>query len=330
MGDVAMMVPVVHSLAVQHPEISVSVLTRARFEPLFGWMPKNVNVVGIDPSEFKGIAGLNRLYKMLKADKYDAVADFHDVLRSKFVRWRFRMAGVVVEAIRKNRKARKALIGHGMDAQPLKPVTVRYKEVLQRLGIDIQLDFEHIDTSNDDFTTVNAVFGKKAEGERWIGVAPFAAHESKIYPLDKMKTVVEALAAKGCRVFLFGAGKHESQILAEWEKTSEMVSVCGKLKGIHEEMLLMSRLDAMLAMDSANMHLAALVGIPVFSIWMATHPKAGFTPWRQPEQNIIQLDDLPCRPCSVYGSKPCQFGDFRCNNINPSTISVFIFKHLHS
>lgn len=60
----------------------------------------------------------------------------------------------------------------------------------------------------------------------------------------------------------------------------------------------------MLSMDSANMHLASLYGIPVVSVWGGTHPFAGFYGWGQDLKNAIQTE-LPCRPSSVYGNKPC-------------------------
>ena len=82
----------------------------------------------------------------------------------------------------------------------------------------------------------------------------------------------------------------------------------------------MSTLDIMISMDSANMHLASLVGIPVVSIWGATHPYAGFMGWGQSIDNAIQID-LPCRPCSIYGNKPCMRGDYAClKNISPEQI----------
>lgn len=80
----------------------------------------------------------------------------------------------------------------------------------------------------------------------------------------------------------------------------------GKLN-MRTELNLMSHLDVMLSMDSANMHLASLVNIPVVSIWGATHPYAGFMGWKQLPVNTVQLD-LSCRPCSVYGQKPCWRG----------------------
>ncbi|RZL98110.1 MAG: glycosyl transferase family 1, partial [Pedobacter sp.] len=65
-----------------------------------------------------------------------------------------------------------------------------------------------------------------------------------------------------------------------------------------------STLNVMISMDSANMHLASLQGIPVVSIWGGTHPFLGFYGWRQPLANAIQID-LPCRPSSVFGNKQC-------------------------
>ena len=65
------------------------------------------------------------------------------------------------------------------------------------------------------------------------------------------------------------------------------------------------------SLDSANMHLASLFGVPVVSVWGATHPFAGFFGWAQPTDNAVQID-LYCRPCSVFGNKPCYRGDHAC------------------
>jgi ADP-heptose:LPS heptosyltransferase len=90
----------------------------------------------------------------------------------------------------------------------------------------------------------------------------------------------------------------------------------------------MSHLDVMLSMDSANMHLASLTATPVVSVWGATHPYAGFMGWNQDPENVIQVS-LECRPCSIYGQKPCMRGDYAClNNIAPETIVERINKIL--
>ena len=84
----------------------------------------------------------------------------------------------------------------------------------------------------------------------------------------------------------------------------------GKLN-LERELMLISYLDVMLSMDSANMHLASLVQVPVISIWGATHPSLGFYGFNQDLDNAIQID-IECRPCSVYGDLPCQREDYAC------------------
>ncbi len=321
MGDVALTVPVIDSLARQHADLRVTVLTQQHCTPLFDWMPSNVEVIGLDLKTVKGVTALERLYQRLRQRRFDCVADLHDVLRTKYLRTRFRLGRTPVAVIDKGRREKRALIAHGQTAAPLPPTTQRYVEVLRRLGFSFDLCFDRaFDPRMEHFAPLEQRIGRKPQGERWVGIAPFAAHEGKIYPLAQMQQVASTLASHGVRVFLFGAGQTERSVLESWQADG-IVSTCGILGGLHNEMLLMSRLDCMVAMDSANMHIASLCGTPVVSIWGATHPKAGFTPWQQPADRILQRDDLACRPCSVYGNKACQFGDLRCmNGIAPETI----------
>ena len=336
MGDAAMTVPVLHALATQHPDLRITMLTRPRFIPLFDWLPANVQVKGIDFATYDGVMGLTRLYNKLKKYDFDAVADLHDVLRSKYLRSCFALSGTQVEKVNKGRKAKKELMGNGLHHEALPPMTERYAEVFRSLGLSIDLSHKTTpDLRSDDFTEVWAVAGKKQAHEKWIGVAPFAAHVQKIYPLERMQQVVNTLAAQGHRIFLFGAGKKEGEILAQWEQgaSSEgqgnILSVCGKMGGLRNEMLLISQLDLMISMDSANMHIASIFGIPVLSIWGATHPKAGFSGFGQLAESEVQLD-LPCRPCSIYGKTPCQFGDLRCMDIAPDIIVKQALKMISS
>ncbi len=334
MGDAAMTVPVLYALATQHPELRITMLTRTRFVPMFEWLPSNVQVRGIDFSEQDGIIGLTKIYNKLKEDHFDAVADLHDVLRSKYIRTRFAMVGIKVAYVKKGRREKKELIGNGQTHDALKPMIERYAEVFRSLGFSIDLSQRiRIDLRNEDFAPMRNLVGRKQTGEKWVGVAPFAAHMQKVYPLDKMQQVVNALAQEGCKVLLFGAGKKEDDILRTWEQEYQgekgaVMNVCGKMGGLKNEMLLMSQLDLMLSMDSANMHIASIFGIRVLSIWGATHPKAGFSGYRQSPDTELQLD-LPCRPCSIYGKKPCKYGDLHCMNISPETIVSNALKFLH-
>ena len=319
MGDVAMTVPVIHALATQNPELRITMLTRSRFTSMFEWMPANVQVKGIDFDKGDGLMGLTKIYRNLKSGNYDAVADLHDVLRTKFLRTCFNMNGTQVAVVDKRRKDRKALIGNGLTHEPLKPMPERYADVFRSLGLSVDLlQRMKINLRGENFTPVRNVTGQKNKEEKWIGIAPFAAHPQKIYPLGKMQQVAQKLAERGYKVFLFGAGKAEKETLAAWE-SENITSICGKLGSLHNEMLLMSQLDLMISMDSANMHIASIMSTPVLSIWGATHPKAGFYGYGQSAKNAMQLD-MQCRPCSIYGNKPCIYGDLRCMNFTPEAI----------
>ena len=111
----------------------------------------------------------------------------------------------------------------------------------------------------------------KPRGEKWIGIAPFAAHKGKIYPLEKMERVIELLLERepNCRIFLFGGGAEERELLTQWESRHDRCT-CALLGSLYNELVLMSHLDTMVSMDSANMHLASLTGTRVVSVWGAT------------------------------------------------------------
>ncbi len=307
LGDVAMTVPVIHSLAVQYPQHKITVLSRAICRPLFQGLPENVHFVDADlTGRHKDIFGLTTLFRELKAMRFDYVADFHGVLRSHYLSWLFRLSGVKVAAIDKGRKGKRELVRRqNKVVENQKNSFRRYADVLEELGFPVLLNFASIyGEGKGDFAEIEPFTGPK-ENVRWLGIAPFARHQGKVYPLELQEEVVAHFAADPrVKVFLFGGGKEEQDVFIRWmQKYPTVVSMVGKLN-LRIELSMISHLDAMLSMDSANMHLASLVNVPVVSVWGATHPYAGFMGWKQLPVNAVQAE-LPCRPCSVYGQKPC-------------------------
>lgn len=318
LGDVAMTIPVIYSVARAYPDIRFSVLTQAVAAKLFIQAPANVSVIIADvKGNHAGVFGLWRLFKELRKMNIDAVADLHDVLRSKFIRFLFSLIGVKSVIIDKGRVQKRQLTSRKNKLfRPLKSSIVRYEEVFMRLGLQFAPVFTSLygNKKGDADLFSDIVSAKK---EFWIGIAPFAKHKGKIYPVEQMEKVVRYLSDKGgCKIFLFGGGADEIQVFNEWVRTySGIISMGGK-HGFEKELALISHLDVMITMDSANMHLASLVGVRVVSIWGATHPYAGFLGWGQLESDALGVD-LSCRPCSVFGNKPCFRGDYACMAVLP-------------
>lgn len=299
MGDVAMTVPVLRALTNQYPHLKITVLTRKFFAPFFRDL-ENVTVFPADvKGDHKGLFGLYKLAKAIKKQQFDAVADLHKVLRSKVLKPMLGIRKVVT--IHKGRKEKKALV-KGKIFEQLKTTHQRYADVFKAFGYPIDLSnpkFPKPATLSENCLKLIGTPNKKR-----IGIAPFAAHESKMYPLEQMQQVIENLS-QNYQVLLFGGGKKETQILSYFEsKEKGIINLSGQLT-LDEELDVISNLDVMLSMDSGNAHLAAMMGIKTITIWGVSHPFAGFAPFNQPQDYCLLADrnQYPQIPTSVYGNK---------------------------
>ncbi len=311
-GDVAMTIPVIYSAARENPEDHFTVLTHHFLVSLFLNRPGNVSVIGVDTKgKEKSLAGLLRLAWKLSGMKFDYVLDLHDVLRTQIIRSILGMGGKPVFVVDKARIERKRLTRkNNKKLKPLRPVVERYADVFRAAGLNYSDSFSALLGNEPLSATVYGAVGDKSG--KWIGVAPFAKHKGKIYPLEKMEKVVEILShQKGLTLFLFGGRGEEERELKRWAAAyPHVVNVAGRFS-LPEELELISKMDVLLSMDSANMHFASLVGTRVVSVWGATHPFTGFYGYKQDMKDAIQLP-LSCRPCSVFGNKPCWRGDHAC------------------
>ncbi|CAM4083561.1 glycosyltransferase family 9 protein [Gillisia limnaea] len=305
MGDVAMLVPVLRIVTATYPNLKITLLTRGFFAPMFKNIP-NVAVYEADISGLhNGFVGLCRLARELKELEINAVADLHDVLRSNVLRYIFYMYGIPVNQIDKGRAEKKALTAENNKVfKQLKSTHQRYADVFSELGYPVNLKTPSFPSKQKLSPKILEITGKNIL--KWIGIAPFAQHNSKVYPLDLMQSVIEEIDREGkAEIFLFGGGKLETEKLEKLaEKFKNVVSIAGKLS-FEEELALISNLDLMLSMDSGNAHLAAMYGIPVITIWGVTHPYAGFSAFNQPEENNIlpDLNRYSKIPTSIYGNK---------------------------
>jgi len=313
LGDVAVTIPVLYSVAEKYPDDHFLMLTQGAWQSLFVNKPSNLTVFPIyTKGKHKGIRGIIRLLRELSLivqTKETKVADLHGVIRSFLIDGYFRFRGCQVAVIDKGRGDKRRLTGQkNKIMHPLKTSLNRYREVFEKTGYDSSLRF-------------SGLFSERpAKGQIRIGVAPFAKHQGKTYPLEQMEEVVRQLSElPDLQITLWG-GKKEGKQLELWaEKYRNVSSVAGQMS-LQEELSLMNQTDLMVSMDSANMHLASLVNTPVVSIWGATHPYAGFYGFNQDESNIIQID-LLCRPCSIFGNKPCYRGDYAClKQITPKMV----------
>lgn len=315
MGDVAMTVPVVYAFAKANPETKITFLSKPFFKPIVETLP-NVHFVAAETNgKHRGLGGIWSLSRALKELDITHVADLHNVLRSKILRT---FLGLPSASIDKGRKDKKALIDpNNTFFKPLKTTIQRYRDVFTALGFD-QSKPKTLPNpvSNDTVLHFTGLDTKK-----WIGIAPFAAHLGKQYPLDFMREVIVGLNKRvDVRLFLFGAPDEKEQLLELSKDCDTCTVVAGVLK-FPDEINLIAQMDVMLSMDSGNGHLAAMFGIPTVTLWGVTHPNAGFAPFGQ-EQNCLLSDrkKFPLVPTSIYGNNIPKGYENVMHTINPKII----------
>lgn len=322
MGDVALLAPVVQAFTQQYPDARLTLVTRSKFAVFFRQFP-NVDVVGVDfDGAYQGLPGLYRLFTELRQrERYELLVDLHQNLRSAVLKSLFRLVGVPAVTLDKGRTDKKALTRKVNKIRQTLPHSVeRYAQTFGRAGLPVQAQpafrfgpFAEAEVELSTFLNQQSLLPNVP----WLGIAPFAQHPQKMWPFERFGPLLErVLAETPAQVFLFGGGAAEVERLESLrQQIPQAVLVAGRLS-MAAELALIQRLRGMVCMDSGNMHLAALSGVPVLSIWGATHPDAGFGPWGQGNEAIVQVpvDQLTCRPCSVFGNKPCFRGDLACLN----------------
>ncbi len=323
-----MTAPVLAEVARRYPQTEIVLLTREFYAPFFDGIDRlAIHNINIDQGQVhRGFRGLVRLCGELRRSYRDieAVIDLQDKIYSKLLRKFYAVRGIRTTHIDKGRAEKKALTARPESGKKvmrqLRTSVERYADAFRAAGFELPEIGTDLSLYKQRRALPQGLGLDRTPGERWIGLAPFAQHRGKVYPLDRMREVARMLSALrsedfSVRLFIFGGGREERRLAEEMARevdaTGERcVSVVGRFS-LREELDLIANLDLMVSMDSSAMHMASLVGVPVVSIWGATHPCAGFLGLGQNEEDAVGLD-MGCRPCSVYGHKECWRGDYAC------------------
>lgn len=322
MGDVIMAVPVIHSLLEENPELKITFVSRPFFKPLFQFSDR-LTFIGVDlKNEYKGVLGLRKLaLKLNKENNFDTVIDLHDVLRTKIIRSILKLKGLKTLVFEKGRKEKEALL-NSTEFRKLKHTTDRYATPFKTLSLKLSIEQKSYVNSTLS-NSVDSFLTELKSSKYIIGIAPFAAHQSKEWGVKKIEQLISELSKnENIKILLFGGGEKEISTLNKIEsKFDHCISVAGKFS-FKDEISLISQLSVMVSMDSANMHLATICNTPVVSIWGPTHHFLGFGPLFN-ENNIVEISKskLPCRPCSIYGKINSQIQQ-ECANKSMEMISV--------
>lgn len=313
-GDIVLTTPVLRCIKKQAANAEVHFLTKQEYSTILTPNPNVDKVYTTDGS-------LTDVLAELKKENYDYVIDLHHNLRSLKVKLSLRRKSFSLDKINFEKWL---IVNFGTNRLPDKHIVDRYFETVKSLNV--QNDGEGLDffIRNEDEINIQQLPETHQQG--YIGIAIGAKHNTKILPVEKLIALCKSLQHP---IILLG-GKEDAtrgeQISAATGTT--VYNACGKFN-LGQSASLVKQASVIITHDTGIMHIAAAYKKRIISIWGNTIPEFGMYPYLpvsfQQGSAIIEVNGLPCRPCSKIGYEKCPLTHFNCmNKIDITEISVIV------
>ena len=242
----------------------------------------------------------------LKAEKYDLIVDLHHNLRSMRVK---KALGIPSKSFNKLNVEKWLMARFKINRLPNRHIVDRYLETVAHLSVKNDgkgLDFF---IRKEDEVALSIVSPKLQNG--YIAFAIGAKYNTKKLPVEKIISICGKIEKP---VVLLG-GKEDVEAGNQIAKVcSNVIDTCGKMS-IGQSTSLVKQADAIISHDTGMMHIAAAFQKKIISVWGNTVPEFGMYPYlpENPElSTIVEVKNLPCRPCSKIGYDQCPKGHFKC------------------
>jgi ADP-heptose:LPS heptosyltransferase len=135
------------------------------------------------------------------------------------------------------------------------------------------------------------------------------SYYTKKIPFNKLVQICDRTKLP---VVLLG-GKEDRPVAEQLRKVfPHLISGCGQFS-VGQSASIISQAEWVITSDTGMMHIAAAYSKKIISAWGNTIPEFGMYPYHpRPENRILEINDLRCRPCSKLGYRRCPLGHFKC------------------
>jgi heptosyltransferase-2 len=311
LGDVILTIPLARAVHRELPGSTIDLVTIPSAAGIIESHPDIRRVIIFDKRQKdSGVSGFLRIAAQLRGEKYGIALVPHRSLRSALLaRW----AGIP-RRVGSDRSQGRWLFTDVVAYNPDLHEIRRNLSLLDPLGISsLPPTRPNLFPQEESIRMVDRqlleAFG--AERPRLIAIAPGTAWQTKQWLPERFAETAGRLVREGFGVVLIG-GNEDRRLCEDIERgaSSSIHSFAGKLT-LAGSAELLRRCMLLITNDSAPLHMADAVGTPVLAIFGATIPEFGFGPFYTPE-NVLQVQGLGCRPCSIHGGKRCPIGTFDC------------------
>ena len=328
-GDIVLTTPVIRCLKKQVADAEVHFLTKESFHSIVEHNPY------IDKIHLFSHSWELMIHE-LKLEEYDHIIDLHHNLRTLRVK---QLLDKPSYSFNKLNIQKYIYVNLKWNVMPDVHIVDRYLETVEPFGVkNDEAGLDYFISEKDEIKR-NDIPASHLAG--YIGIVIGAAHNTKKYPVHKLK---ELCARLDHPVILLG-GKEDRENGDEIASadTIKVYNACGKFN-LNESADLVRKAKVIVSNDTGLIHIAAAFKKPVISLWGNTVPSFGMYPYYgaspQPSPkerafghsemfDILQVTKLKCRPCSKIGYNKCPKKHFKCmENIEVSEVLEAIHARL--
>lgn len=296
-GDIVLTTPVIRCLRKKYPDAVIHFLTKAKFSSIVESNPYLTKIIKLEND-------LEEVIENLKEEKYNAVIDLHNNLRT--LRIRQALKGVPFYSFNKLNTQKWIYTALKINILPHKHIVDRYLKTTEHFGVIN--DNEGLDFFIPGDGRVKESDLPFSHSHGFIAIAIGAAHNTKKLPVNKLKQLCSDI---NYPIILLG-GKEDiinGEAISKVDPV-KIYNACGKFS-INESADIIRKSNLVISHDTGMMHIAAAFKKTVFSVWGNTVPSFGMYPYKT-EYKVFQVNKLWCRPCSKIGYDKCPMGHFKC------------------
>lgn len=297
-GDIVLTTPVIRCLKLRLKDVEIHYLTKKSFHGILAANPYISKIHTIDKE-------VNEVLPDLKKESFDCVIDLHNNIRSLQTKWALKKPSA---SFKKLNFRKWLLVRFKMDTMPDIHVVDRYMKTVKKLGV--VNDNKGLDYFIAPADEVNINTFPQTHQQEFIGFVIGAKHFTKQLPIEK----IIAICKKVNKPIVLLGGKEDMERAAIIEKgTGPLIfNACGKYN-LNQSASIVKQAAKIISHDTGLMHIAAAFKKEIISVWGNTVPEFGFSPYLPDERSaIVEVKDLPCRPCSKIGYDKCPQGHFKC------------------
>ncbi len=302
-GDVILSLPSLKALKDRYPGSHLSVLVGRKSRAIIRNCPSVDDTLVCDLGEGFHLKRWWRMSRLLADEGFDLVVDLQNNRTSHLLAF---FSGARLRVGHGNRQWSFLLNRRTVDAPAGLGALEHQFQVLKLAGVEQMNKSLDLWTSESEERQVRHFLESQwlSPSQTLVGINPGSSPRwpTKQWPVENFARLCDELAKRNIRVVITGSG--EDQALAEELVAltrNKPINAVGKTT-ITELAALVRRCKVFISSDSAPMHIASSVGVPLVAIFGPTDPKRHLVP---PANYQVFWKELPCSPCYL---RSCPIG----------------------